>query len=356
MLPQPRPHLPGRAMDSVTLPRPTDAHLHLRDGAALAAVLPATARQFARAVVMPNLKPPVVTAADAAAYRRRILAALPPGADFTPLMTLYLTDHTDPAEIARAIDDGVVGVKLYPAGATTNSAAGVTDLARVEPVLAELARLGLPLLVHGEVTHDHVDIFDRERAFLGEVLGPLLERHPDLKVVLEHITTAAGVDFVRAAGPRVAGTLTAHHLLVDRNALFVGGIRPHYYCLPILKRRSDREVLLEAATSGDPSFFLGTDSAPHAVGAKESACGCAGCYTAHAALELYAEAFDRVGALDRLPAFASAHAARFYDFEESAETVTLERGEWSPPAALPFGDETVRPFRAESPLQWRMVG
>jgi dihydroorotase len=342
-------------MDMVTLPRPTDAHLHLRDGAALEAVLPATARQFARAVVMPNLKPPVVTAADAAAYRARILAALPAGADFTPLMTLYLTDHTHPDEIGRAVEDGVVGVKLYPAGATTNSAAGVTDLSRVEPALAEMARLGLPLLVHGEVTDPDTDIFDREGLFLDRVLAPLLDRHPDLRVVLEHVTTAAGVAFVRSAGDRVAGTLTAHHLLVDRNALFVGGIRPHYYCLPILKRRTDREALLDAATSGDPSFFLGTDSAPHAVGAKESACGCAGCYTAHAALELYAEAFDQAGALDRLPGFASAHAARFYDFDESAETVTLTREPWSPPDTVAFGEQRLVPWRADAPLQWRMV-
>ena len=342
-------------MDTVTLPRPTDAHLHLRDGAAMAAVLPATARQFARAVVMPNLKPPVTTTADAAAYRARILAAVPAGADFTPLMTLYLTDHTQPDEIGRAVEAGVVGVKLYPAGATTNSAAGVTDLSRVEPVLAEMARLDLPLLVHGEVTDPDTDIFDRERLFIDRVMAPLLERHPDLRVVLEHVTTAAGVAFVRAAGDRVAATVTAHHLLVDRNALFVGGIRPHYYCLPILKRRSDREALLDAAVSGDASFFLGTDSAPHAVGAKESACGCAGCYTAHAALELYAEAFDQAGALDRLPGFASAHAARFYDFEEAVETVTLTRAPWSPPATVPFGEQHLVPWRAEAPLQWRMA-
>lgn len=344
-------------MDTLTLPRPTDAHLHLRDGAALAAVAPATARQFARAVVMPNLKPPVTTVAHARAYRQRILAALPEGADFTPLMTLYLTDNTDPAEIEKAVDDGIVGVKLYPAGATTNSDAGVTALSAVEPVLAEMARCGLPLLLHGEVTHSEIDIFDREQVFVDTVLGPLLDRHPDLRVVLEHVTSAAGVRFVQQAGDRVAGSLTAHHLLVDRNAMLAGGIRPHYYCLPILKTRRDREVLLEAATSGDPSFFAGTDSAPHAVGAKESACGCAGCYTAHAALELYAEAFDSAGALAALEGFLCHHAAGFYGLPETTGTVTLERTAWAPPQGLPFGDGlVVRPFRAEAPLHWRQVG
>ena len=343
-------------MDTVTIPRPTDAHLHLRDGAALAAVLPDTARQFARAVVMPNLKPPVVNAADALAYQARIEAALPAGADFTPMMTLYLTDNTDPAEIERAVDAGVVGVKLYPAGATTNSDHGVTAIEKVEPVLAEMARLGLPLLTHGEVTTHDVDIFDREQVFLETILGPLLDRQPDLRVVLEHVTTAAGVDFIRGAGSRVAGTLTAHHLLVDRNAMLVGGIRPHYYCLPILKRRTDREALLEAATSDHPRFFLGTDSAPHAVGAKESACGCAGCYTAHAALELYAEAFDEVGALDRLGDFAARRAEAWYGWAPAAGSVTLQRARWAPPQVVSFGEGLqVRPWRAESELQWRMT-
>lgn len=343
-------------MDRITLPRPTDAHLHLRDGAALAAVAPDTARQFARAVVMPNLKPPVVTVADALAYRGRILAALPAGADFTPLMTLYLTDNTDPAEVEKAVAAGIVGVKLYPAGATTNSDAGVTSLARVEPVLAEMARCGLPLLLHGEVTHSEIDIFEREQVFVDTVLGPLLDRHPDLRLVLEHVSSAVGARFVKAAGDRVAGSLTAHHLLADRNDMLAGGIRPHYYCLPILKTRADREVLLEAATSGDPSFFAGTDSAPHPVGAKESACGCAGSYTAHAALELYAEAFDEVGALDKLEGFLCHHAAAFYGLPPTSGTVSLHRTSWSPRLSLPLGDgERVRPFRAEAPLCWRQA-
>ncbi len=343
-------------MDRLTLPRPLDAHLHLRDGAALAAVLPDSARQFADAVVMPNLKPPVRSTADALAYRQRIVAALPEGADFQPHMTLYLTDQTPPDEVEKAVAAGIVGVKLYPAGATTNSAEGVTDLDALRPVLAELSRLGLPLLIHGEVTHDSVDIFDRERVFVETVLSPLLDALPDLPVVLEHVTSAAGVAFVRAAGPRVAATLTAHHLLVDRNALLVGGIRPHYYCLPILKRREDREALLEAATSGDPAFFLGTDSAPHAVDAKEAACGCAGCYTAHAALELYAEAFDGVGCLDRLPFFAATAGRRFYGLPAPAGRLTLARGEWQPPSQLPFGEgRSLRPFRSEAPLSWRVL-
>ena len=279
----------------ISITRPDDWHLHLRDDAALAAVLPHSARRFARAIVMPNLRPPVTTVAAAEQYRARILAALPPGSAFEPLMTLYLTDNTPPEEIRRAAQTGCVhAIKLYPAGATTNSDAGVSDLGRCDATLAAMAELGMPLLVHGEVTDPAVDVFDREKAFIDRVLQPLLQSHPDLKVVFEHITTAEAVEFVVACGRRVAATITAHHLLYDRNAIFSGGIRPHYYCLPVLKRESHRQALLHAATSGSGQFFLGTDSAPHARRAKEAACGCAGCYTAHAALELYAEAFASV--------------------------------------------------------------
>jgi dihydroorotase len=344
-------------MDSLTLTRPDDWHLHLRDGAAMADVLPATARVFGRAVVMPNLKPPVTTTAQARAYRQRILDALPAGQAFQPLMTLYLTDNTPPDEIDRAVDSGLVhAVKLYPAGATTNSDSGVTSVQRVLPVLERMAARGLPLLVHGEVTTEGVDIFDRERVFVDTVLSPLVARLPQLKLVLEHITTAYAADFVVAAGPRVGATITPHHLLVDRNAMLVGGIKPHYYCLPILKRGSDRERLLQVATSGDPSFFLGTDSAPHAVGAKETHCGCAGCYVAHAALELYAEAFDSVGELAMLEGFASLHGPDFYGLPRNADTVTLERGTWTAPPSLSFGEHRVRPFRAETSLSWRVSG
>ena len=340
----------------ITITRPDDWHLHLRDGEALAAVLPHTARQFARAIVMPNLKPPVTTVADAAAYRERILAALPAGLDFEPLMTLYLTDRTSPDEIRRAAESSFVkAVKLYPAGATTNSDAGVTDLANCAGALAEMERLGLPLLVHGEVTDPEIDIFDREQVFIERVLQPLLARHPGLRVVFEHITTAEAAAFVSEAGDNVGATITAHHLLYNRNAIFVGGVRPHYYCLPVLKRERHREALVRAATSGNPRFFLGTDSAPHARGTKEAACGCAGCYTAHAALELYAEAFDAAGALDRLEAFASFNGPDFYRLPRNRARITLVRESWTPPPEYPFaGGETIVPLRAGEALHWAL--
>lgn len=340
----------------ITITRPDDWHLHLRDGEALAAVLPHTARQFARAIVMPNLKPPVTTVADAAAYRERILAALPAGLDFEPLMTLYLTDRTSPDEIRRAAESSFVkAVKLYPAGATTNSDAGVTDLANCAGALAEMERLGLPLLVHGEVTDPAIDIFDREQVFIERVLQPLLARHPGLRVVFEHITTAEAAAFVSEAGDNVGATITAHHLLYNRNAIFVGGVRPHYYCLPVLKRERHREALVRAATSGNPRFFLGTDSAPHARGTKEAACGCAGCYTAHAALELYAEAFDAAGALDRLEAFASFNGPDFYRLPRNRARITLVRESWMPPPEYPFaGGETIVPLRAGEALHWAL--
>ena len=344
-------------MDTLTIPRPDDWHLHLRDGAALRDVLPHTARRFGRAIVMPNLKPPVVTVADAAAYRGRILAALPAGVAFEPLMTLYLTDKTTPDEIDRAADaDFVHAVKLYPAGATTNSDSGVTDLEGRDAVLERMAERGLSLLLHGEVTHADVDIFEREARFLGDVLAPLLARHPSLKVVLEHITTAAAARFVATGPGTLAATITAHHLLVNRNAMLAGGIRPHLYCLPILKREEDRQALVAAATGDDARFFLGTDSAPHAVGAKEAACGCAGCFTAHAGIELYAEVFDAAGALDRLGDFASRRGPAFYGLPVSDETLTLERAAWSVAEAMPFGDAVVRPFRAGGQVGWRIRG
>ncbi len=340
--------------DTVTLTRPDDWHLHLRDGAALAAVLPATARQFARAIVMPNLRPPVTTAAAAVAYRERIVAALPAGSDFQPLMTLYLTDNTPPEEIARAKAAGVVALKLYPAGATTNSDAGVTDLRKCHATLDAMQRAGLLLLVHGEVTDSEVDIFDREAVFIDRVMQPLRRDFPELKVVFEHITTAEAAQYVAEAGPHTAATLTAHHLLYNRNALFTGGLRPHYYCLPVLKKEHHRQALVQAATSGSPKFFLGTDSAPHAAVMKEqSVCG-AGCYTAPAALELYAEAFEAAGALDRLEAFASFHGADFYGLPRNTGTVTLKRQTWALPEVLPFGDATIKPLRAGETLNWKL--
>jgi dihydroorotase len=345
-----------RVTEAIELRRPDDWHLHLRDGDALRAVLPHTARQFARAIVMPNLRPPVVRVDQAAEYRERILAALPPGLEFTPLMTLYLTDVTSPDEIARARASGFVhGVKLYPAGATTNSDAGVTDLARVLPVLEAMQQLGLPLLVHGEVTDPDVDVFDREAEFLRRRLAPLLDRLPDLRVVVEHITTRDAAAFVRAAGPNVAATITAHHLLYSRNAMFAGGIRPHMYCLPVLKREVHREALVEAATGGDPKFFLGTDSAPHARRAKEHACGCAGVYTAHAAIELYAEAFAAAGALDRLEGFASLHGPRFYGLPVNDARIRLHLAPWDVPATYPFGQDELVPLRGGERLAWRLT-
>lgn len=342
-------------MQTLTLTRPDDWHLHLRDGAALAAVVPHTARQFARAIVMPNLKPPVTTAAQAAAYRRRILAAVPPGLTFIPLMTLYLTDNTPPEEIDRALASGCVhAVKYYPASATTNADSGVTDIWKCCAALARMEEVGLPLLMHGEVTDADVDIFDRERVFIERVPAPLLRRFPRLRLVLEHITTLESVQFVESAGPRVAATLTAHHLLLNRNALLAGGVRPHHYCLPLLKRETHRQELVRAATSGNPKFFLGTDSAPHARNAKEAACGCAGCYTAFSALELYAEVFEAAGALDRLEAFAGFHGADFYGLPRNTEKITLEKAAWRVPDSLPFGDDVLVPLRAGATLNWKV--
>ncbi|HMM55454.1 MAG TPA: dihydroorotase [Candidatus Desulfobacillus sp.] len=342
-------------MQTLTLTRPDDWHLHLRDGAALAAVLPHTARQFARAIVMPNLKPPVTSVAQAAAYRQRILAALPAGSDFTPLMTLYLTEATPPEEIERAKACGFVhAVKYYPAGATTHSEAGVSDIGKCRAALERMEALGLPLLVHGETADAEVDIFDRERVFIEQVLAPLTQRLPRLRLVLEHVTTREGVEFVESCGPNVAATLTAHHLLYNRNALLAGGVRPHHYCLPVPKREAHRQALVQAAVSGSAKFFLGSDSAPHARGAKEAACGCAGCYTALHALELYAEAFEAAGALDRLEAFASFHGADFYGLPRNTARLTLERAEWRVPQALPYGDDVLVPLRAGETLNWRL--
>jgi dihydroorotase len=341
--------------DSLTLARPDDWHLHLRDGAVLRDVVGHTARQFRRAIVMPNLKPPVVNTEQALAYRERILDVLPEGSDFEPLMTLYLTDTTPPEEIARARASGVVhGCKLYPAGATTNSESGVTDLARIHDVLHAMAEQGMPLLVHGEVTDPEVDIFDRERRFIDQRLAPLMADIPQLRVVFEHVTTEDAVRFVRQGPPNLAATITPHHLLYNRNAMLAGGIRPHFYCLPVLKRERHRLALVEAATSGEPRFFLGTDSAPHAAADKESACGCAGAYSAHAALELYAEVFEAAGALHRLEAFASHHGADFYGLPRNRDTLTLRRDAWQVPPSYPLGAGRVVPLRAGEWVQWRL--
>ncbi len=339
----------------LTLTRPDDWHLHLRDGAALKAVLPASAAQFRRAVVMPNLRPPVTTVAQALAYRERILAARPAGSDFEPLMTLYLTDTLSPEEIVRAHEAGIVGVKLYPAGATTNSDAGVTDLRRTYPTLEAMQRCGMPLLMHGEVTDPDVDLFDREAVFIDRVLRPLRQAMPELKIVFEHLTTREGVDYVVDCDARVAATLTPQHLLYNRNAIFAGGLRPHFYCLPVLKSEIHRRALLDAAVSGSPKFFLGTDSAPHAAHLKEHASGHAGCYTAPTALELYAEAFEAAGALDKLEAFASFHGADFYGLPRNSGHITLERSPWQVPETLPFGDTELKPLRAGDTLAWRLV-
>ncbi|AJG17950.1 dihydroorotase [Cupriavidus basilensis] len=339
---------------TLTITRPDDWHLHLRDGTALAAVLPDTARQFARAIIMPNLKPPVTTVAQAAAYRGRILAALPAGMAFEPLMTLYLTDKTTVEEIVAAKASGFVhGVKLYPAGATTNSDAGVTDLRHCAAALEAMQRVGLPLLVHGEVTDPAIDIFDREAVFIDKVMTPLRRDFPALKVVFEHITTKDAAEYVRDAQGPVAATITAHHLLYNRNAIFTGGIRPHYYCLPVLKRETHREALVAAAVSGSERFFLGTDSAPHARGLKEHACGCAGCYTGLHAMELYAEAFEAAGALDKLEAFASFNGPAFYSLPRNSGTLTLVREAWELPAELPYGDTTLVPLRGGETLHWK---
>ena len=341
---------------SITFTRPDDWHLHLRDGAALTTTVPHTSAQFARAIVMPNLKPPITTTAQAMAYRDRIRAATPEGADFEPLMTLYLTDRLPPAEIERARPAGVVAVKLYPAGATTNSDAGVTDIGKTYPTLEAMQRHGLPLLLHGEVTDPGVDLFDREAVFIDTQLIPLRRDFPELKLVLEHITTRQAVQYIDAAGPFSAATITAHHLLYNRNAIFAGGIRPHYYCLPVLKRETHRQALVQAATGGSPKFFLGTDSAPHPVHLKEHACGCAGCYTAHAALELYAQAFEAAGALDRLEAFAAFHGADFYRLPRNRGSVTLRREDWIVPETLPFGAQMeLKPLGGGEALGWKIA-
>jgi dihydroorotase len=343
--------------ESITITRPDDWHVHLRDGEAMAAVVGATARQFARAIVMPNLRPPVVKVSDAKAYRARILKALPKGVKFEPLMTLYLTDNTSAAEIGKAAASGFVkAVKYYPAGATTNSDSGVTDIRKCEAALEAMQASGMPLLVHGEVTDAEVDVFDREVVFLDRTLGPLVKRFPTLKIVVEHITTHEAAAFVERAPDNVAATITAHHLLMNRNAIFAGGIRPHHYCLPVLKREPHRRALMKVATSGSPKFFLGSDTAPHARNTKETSCGCAGMYTAHAALELYAEVFDGAGALDRLEGFASHHGADFYGLPRNAGKVTLEKVEWQVPEEYPFGADTVVPLRAGQAIGWRLAG
>ncbi len=341
---------------SLTITRPDDWHLHVRDGAALAAVLPHTVRQFARAIIMPNLKPPVRTVADAAAYRDRILAAVPSGMNFEPLMTLYLTDNTSPDDIFAAKASGFVkAVKYYPAGATTNSDSGVTDIHKCDAVFEAMQHVDLPLLLHGEVTGDDIDVFDREKVFLEKHLIPLVQRFPKLRIVLEHITTADSVKFVLAASDNVAATITPQHLLFSRNAIFKGGIRPHFYCLPILKREEHRLALIQAATSGSPKFFLGTDSAPHTKNAKEACCGSAGCYSALHAMELYAEAFESVGALDKLEAFASFYGPDFYRLPRNTGTVTLHKTKWRVPDEVPFMESGLVPLRAGEELTWRMA-
>ncbi len=339
----------------ITLTRPDDWHLHVRDGAALNTVVPHTAAQFGRAIIMPNLKPPVTAAAQALAYKQRIQAAVPAGVSFEPLMTLYLTDNLAPDEIKRAKDAGVVAAKLYPAGATTNSDAGVTDLRKIYPTLEAMQREGMLLLVHGEVTSPEIDLFDREAAFIDQHLIPLRAAFPELKVVFEHITTKEAADYVSAGDRFLGATLTAHHLLYNRNAIFTGGIRPHYYCLPVLKRETHRVALVQAATSGNNRFFLGTDSAPHPAHLKEHATGCAGCYTAHAAMELYAEAFDAAGALDKLEAFASFNGADFYGLPRNTGTITLQRESWTPPESFAFGEAELKPLRSGEALPWRLV-
>ena len=343
-----------RAPDTLTITRPDDWHLHVRDGDALRTVVPHTAAQFGRAIIMPNLKPPVTTAAQAVAYRDRIRAAVPAGMSFEPLMTLYLTDNLPADEIARAKDAGVVAAKLYPAGATTNSDAGVTDIRKTHKTLEAMQRAGLLLLVHGEVTSPDIDLFDREAVFIDQQMIPLRRDFPELKVVFEHITTKEAAQYVAEAGPFTAATLTAHHLLYNRNAIFTGGIRPHYYCLPVLKRETHRQALLAAATGGSDRFFLGTDSAPHPAHLKEHATGCAGCYTAHAAIEMYAEAFDSVDALDKLEAFASFNGPAFYGLPRNSGSVTLKRESWTTPESFRFGEADLKPLRGGEVLPWRL--
>ena len=342
-------------MNVLTLTRPDDWHLHLRDGDVLSTVVPHTAAQFGRAIVMPNLKPPITTAVQAVAYRNRILAAVPPGISFEPLMTLYLTDNLPPDEIARAKDAGVVAAKLYPAGATTNSDAGVTDLRHIYKTLEAMQRSGLLLLMHGEATSPDIDLFDREAVFIDSQLIPLRKDFPELKMVFEHITTKEAAQYVSDGDRFIGATITAHHLLYNRNAIFTGGIRPHYYCLPVLKREMHRLALVQAATSGSSKFFLGTDSAPHAAHLKEHATGCAGCYTAHAALELYAQAFDTAGALDQLEGFASFHGADFYGLPRNRGTITLRRESWTVPESFAFGEAQLKPLGGGEALPWRMV-
>jgi dihydroorotase len=341
--------------DTLTLTRPDDWHLHLRDGDAMRAVLPHTARQFARAIVMPNLKPPITSTALALDYKQRILDALPEGMTFKPLMTLYLTDRTPPDEMRRAREAGIVALKLYPAGATTNSDAGVTDIRKTYATLEAMQHEGLRLLVHGEVTDPEVDIFDREAVFIDRVLDPLRRDFPGLKIVFEHITTREAAQYVAAGDERLAATITAHHLLFNRNAIFLGGLRPHYYCLPVLKREEHRRALVAAATSGSPKIFLGTDSAPHAAHLKEHAAACAGCYTALSALELYAQAFDAAGALDKLEGFASFHGADFYGLPRNAGRITLRRQPWTLPENLPFGTASLKPLCGGETLAWQMI-
>ena len=342
--------------DRLTLLRPDDWHIHLRDGAVLPHTVADVARTFGRAIIMPNLLPPVRNASEADAYRQRILSARPAGSNFEPLMVLYLTDLTSPSDVRGAKASGFVhAAKLYPAGATTNSDSGVTSIDKIFPVLEAMAEIGLPLLVHGEVTRSEIDVFDREKFFIDEQLSRVVERFPTLKVVFEHITTRDAVEFVQSASANVGATITAHHLLYNRNHMLVGGIRPHFYCLPILKRNVHQEALLDAATSGNPKFFLGTDSAPHAQHAKEAACGCAGCYTAYAAIELYAEAFEQRNALDKLEAFASQHGPDFYGLPRHGETITLVREDWTAPSTLPFGEQQVIPLRAGETLRWRLL-
>lgn len=343
-------------MDKIIITRPDDWHLHLRDGDALRAVLPDTSHRFARAIVMPNLRPPVTTTALAAQYRQRILDALPAGANFEPLMTLYLTDNTSAAEITKAKASGFVhGVKLYPAGATTNSDSGVTSLDACAEALEAMQKCGMPLLVHAEVTDADVDVFDRERVFIDRHMKPLLANYPTLKVVFEHITTKDAAEFVASAPNNVAATITPHHLLMNRNAMFTGGIRPHHYCLPILKREEHRLALVQAATSGSPKFFLGTDSAPHAKTAKEAACGCAGMYSAHAGIELYAEVFEAANALDKLEAFASFYGADFYGLPRNIDQITLVKDAWTVTAEIAFADEVLVPMRAGQTVAWKML-
>ena len=347
---------PVSAPQTLTITRPDDWHLHVRDGEALRTVVPHTAAQFGRAIIMPNLKPPVTTAAQALAYAERIRAAVPAGMGFEPLMTLYLTDNLPADEIARAKEAGVVAVKLYPAGATTNSDAGVTDIRKTYKTLEAMQKAGMPLLVHGEVTSPEIDLFDREAVFIEQQLKPLRRDFPELKIVMEHITTKEAAQYVAEADEFLGATLTAHHLLYNRNAIFTGGIRPHWYCLPVLKREVHRQALVAAATSGNARFFLGTDSAPHPAHLKEHATGCAGCYTAHAAIEMYAEVFDAAGALDQLEAFASFNGPAFYGLPRNSGTITLKRESWTPPESFAFGEAELKPLRSGEALPWKLVG